>query len=55
MNLLGPLLGVNRMWTMWNDHAQKNGGADFFNICPKSAILEKNTVNPHLPSFRFII
>ena len=35
---MGPSLGVNRMWTMKNDHAPKNGGADFFNICPKKAI-----------------
>jgi hypothetical protein len=29
---MGPSLGVNRMWTMKNDHAPKSGGVNFFNI-----------------------
>ena len=39
---LGPLLGVNRMWTKRNDHAPKNECAHYFNIiCAKRAILKK--------------
>ena len=37
---LGPSLGVNRMWTKRNDHAPKSECVDFFNICPKRAVLE---------------
>jgi len=40
---MGPSLGVNRMWTMKNDHAPKNGGADFFNI-KKGAVFGKSQV-----------
>ena len=41
LRALGPSLGVNRMWTKKNDHTPKSEGADFFNACPKRAILEK--------------
>jgi hypothetical protein len=29
------------MWTKKSDHAPKSEGADYFNTCPKRAILEK--------------
>ena len=38
---VGSSLGVNRMWTKRNDHAPKNECANFFNMCPKRAILKK--------------
>ena len=38
--LLGPSLGVNRMWTKSNDRALKNQCVDFFNICSKWGILK---------------
>ena len=38
---LGPSLIVNRMWTKRNDHAPNNECVDFFNICPKKAILKQ--------------
>ena len=38
---LGPSLGVNRMCTKRNDHAPKRKSVDFFNICPKGAVLKK--------------
>ena len=44
LRALGPSLGVNQMWTKKSDHAPKSEGADFFNISPKRAILEKNKV-----------
>jgi hypothetical protein len=40
---MGPSLGVNRMWTMKNDHTPKSGGAIFFNI-KKNAVFEKSQV-----------
>ena len=58
---LGPSLGVIRMWTMKNDHAQQNEGVDLFNICPTDAVLGKKKTRPtltcflHLLSFHFII
>jgi len=42
LRALVPSLGVKRMWTKKSDHALKNEGADFFDTCPKRAILEKN-------------
>ena len=51
---LGPLLGVNRMWTKRNHHAPKNECAGFFTICPKSTF-EKVKVWPfYLSSMVFI-
>jgi hypothetical protein len=41
LRVLGPSLGVNRMWTKKSDHAPKIEGAHFFNTCPKRAILKK--------------
>ena len=42
--LLGPSLGVNRMWTKKNDHPPKSECADFFSTCPKRALWkEKNS------------
>ena len=41
LRALGPSLGVNRMWTKKSDHAPKSEDADYFNTCPKRAILEK--------------
>ena len=38
---LGPSLGVNQMWTKRKNHAPKSECADFFNICPKKAVLKK--------------
>jgi len=32
------------MWTKRNDHAARSGGAEFFNISPKKAVLGKNEV-----------
>ena len=40
---LGPSLGLSRMWTKRNDHAPKSECVDFFNICPKKAVLKKNS------------
>ena len=41
LRALGPSLGMNQMWTKKNDHAPKNDGADFFDTCPKRAILKE--------------
>jgi hypothetical protein len=46
LRVLGPSLGVNRMWTKKSDHAPKIEGAHFFNTCPKRAILKKIRVWP---------
>ena len=43
---LSPSLGVNQMWTKKNDHAPKSEGVDFFNTCPKRAVLKKIQVWP---------
>ena len=46
-NVFGASLGLNRMWTKKNyDHAPKSGCADFFNICPKRAVLKNIQVWP---------
>ena len=42
---LGPSLGVNQMWIKRNEHAPKNGRAEFFlNICPKRAVFKKKSL-----------
>jgi hypothetical protein len=38
---MGLALGVNRMWTMKNDHAPKSGGVDFYYILKNRQFLEK--------------
>ena len=35
------------MWTKKSDHAPENEGVDFFNTCPKRAILEKKIKFDH--------
>ena len=40
---LGPSQCENQMWTKKNDHASKCDCADFFHICPKRAVLKKNS------------
>ena len=39
IKLVGPSLGVCRMWTKRNDHAPKIECADFFNIYSKRIVL----------------
>ena len=51
---LGPLLGVNQMWTKRNDHAPKSGRADLFIMYPKRAMLDfylNNMSLPRVPPF----
>ena len=43
LRALDPSIGVNQIWTKKNDHAPKSEGADFFNTCPKTAILRTNS------------
>jgi hypothetical protein len=41
LKALAPSLGVNQMWTKKNDRAPKSECVDFFNTCPKRAILKE--------------
>ena len=42
--LLGPSLGVNYMWAERNNHTPKSECANFFNICPKRVVFQKNDI-----------
>ena len=41
LEVLGPSLGVNRMWTKKNDHASKNECVDFFQYMSKKDIFKE--------------
>ena len=47
LKALGLSLGVNQMWTKKNDHSPKSECADFFNTCPKMAVLKKKLKFEH--------
>ena len=46
LRAMGPLLGLNQMWTKRKDLGAKNESADFFNMRTKKVVQKKNQLWP---------